>query len=80
MAINKERGAVTHYTEGTVSLCVYFPNDEVCCQNCKFCYGEDRGGLRRCRCRLLDDAIIPNDYVPFAILPDCPIHFEKEET
>lgn len=71
-------GGVTHYTEGTVQLCVYFPNDEICCKNCKFLWDE-KGIVKRCRCRLLDDAIVPYEGIDFSILPDCPIHFEKEE-
>lgn len=74
----KHENGVTYYTRGTARVPVSFPNGRVCCRNCKFCWGEDRGTLKRAKCRLLDDAVIPSEDLD-CILPDCPIEFEGAE-
>lgn len=73
----KERQAVTHYTKGKAEITVFFPNDEVSCENCDFCLVE----RYRAKCKLQRERIIPLtclDSIPF----DCPLtfDFEKEET
>lgn len=65
---------VTYFTEGVLSLKVYFPENKVKCHYCPFCRSE--GDLKRFWCRLTNDMI----YVPFAPeLPEfCPIELTGE--
>ena len=39
---------VLHYTKGFAVVEIGFPNDDIVCQWCKFCYSEY--GLDRARC------------------------------
>lgn len=67
----KEEG-ITHYTKLRGTIEVGFPNDNVCCQNCEYLW-EERGYIKRCRCRLRHDEIVPVDYIAFDRLPTCPL-------
>lgn len=72
----KERQAISHYTKGTMPLTVFFPNDDIKCENCEFCQVE----RYRAKCLLKHGAIIPLEYLD-SIPYDCPLtfDFEKEE-
>lgn len=69
----KDRQAVTRYTEGKMNLTVFFPNDEVSCENCEFCQVE----RYRAKCMLKHGAIIPLDCIQ-SIPYDCPLIFDYE--
>lgn len=71
----RHEGGVTHYTEGTATVKVFFPNGQVCCKNCEFLYNDK--GLGRCKCELQRGKIIPLDYID-GVDYCCPIVIEKE--
>lgn len=73
----KEEG-ITHYTKRCATVIVGFPNGDEVCSNCEYCW-EEKGYIKRCRCRLLHDDIIPIDYVNIARLPHCPLCEEVYE-
>lgn len=64
------------YTKGIASVPVNFPEDEVCCKWCPFCWTES--GLNRYRCRLTNEIL----YFPNYGLGDkCPVVLnEKNES
>ncbi|MBR3552500.1 MAG: hypothetical protein IKN72_03820 [Clostridia bacterium] len=66
---------VTDYAVGYATIKVAFPNSDVCCNNCEFCFKEH--SMDRCRCRLRHDEIIPSEAVKIGVLPGCPIEFLK---
>jgi hypothetical protein len=47
---------VDYYTVGVTDIEVYFPENRVCCQWCKFCKSDH--GLNRCRCLLTDELLV----------------------
>ena len=68
---------VSFYTHGTASIDIYFPEDDIKCKHCDFCYAESEMGRFRCR---LTKRMVYNPNYPD--LPEfCPItiHKEKEE-
>lgn len=65
---------VTHYTIGTATVSVSFPNDDTVCHWCKYCYSEY--GLDRARCRLTDEAL----RFPFSERGgQCPVKFKEDK-
>lgn len=66
---------VDRYTVGSAIVPIFFPGDDVRCQNCRFCrYSE---GMKRYWCQLTDRQV----YAPFDGIADhCPITFEGEDT
>lgn len=74
MPIERLNGCVSHYTSGTATIKVNFPNDDICCAWCRFCSSAD--GLGRYWCRLTEQMI----YLPFIAVGDtCPLEFENKE-
>lgn len=69
---------ITHYTKRIATIIVNFPDGDECCQNCEYCW-EEKGYIKRCRCRLLHDDIIPVDAISFNRLPNCPLVEELSE-
>lgn len=66
--------SVTHYTKGTATVDVAFPNADTVCQWCRYCYSEY--GLERARCRLTDETL----RFPFSERGgQCPVKFEEDE-
>lgn len=64
---------VLHYTMGTATLSIGFPNDDTTCQWCPYCYSEY--GLDRARCRLTDEVL----RFPFTERGvKCPVTFEED--
>lgn len=60
---------INFYTTGTVK--VHFPENQVICKWCPFCYQEN--GLNRFKCRMTNSIV----YLPAeTINGDCPIKFE----
>ena len=71
---------VTDYATGYARIKIAFPNKDICCAHCAFCYVEYANTkYERGKCRLLSGEIIPSEYVRFGILPSCPIEFVEEE-
>ena len=44
--------SINYYTVGKIEYEIFFPEDKVKCQNCRYCYEEK--GLRRFRCGITD--------------------------
>lgn len=66
-----EKG-VSWYTVGRATIDVNFPEDDIACIHCEYCYSES--GLPRCRCRLLREII----YSPYyGRLANCPIKIKE---
>ena len=74
MPMERLNGAVSHYTCGTATIKVNFPNDDVCCAWCKFCKGAD--SLGRYWCSITEQML----YLPFLTVGvTCPLDFEERE-
>jgi hypothetical protein len=66
---------VSYYTHGTAKIDVYFPEDDIRCKHCDFCYAESEMG--RFRCRLTKHMVYNPNY---AELPEfCPIKINEEK-
>lgn len=71
--IGKIKG-VDHYTKGVAVVPVFFPNDDVICQNCRYCIHTK--GLDRFWCQLEDRQV----YFPSECIQDfCPLQFDDKE-
>ena len=69
-----EKG-VSFYTHGTATIDIYFPENDVRCKWCDFCYPESDMG--RFRCRLTNHTVYNPNY---AELPEfCPITINKDK-
>lgn len=66
---------VREYTKGIVTIEVFFPNGDILCQYCPFCF-EAKDGLKRWRCQLTTELI----FTPFDNVGErCPIKICKGE-
>lgn len=65
-----QRG-VTSYTTLAAKITVFFPENQVYCQNCEFCYSD---GLSRSRCRLTHNLVFDLYNRP----DSCPLETEEE--
>lgn len=72
--MGKFDGGIKYYTSGIASIKVNFPEDEVCCKYCEYCYAES--GLNRCKCRILHEIIYSPNY---GRLENCPIKITINE-
>jgi len=64
---------IDFYTKGVASVEVNFPNDDVRCFNCEYCFTDN---MKRERCRLMFDKLI---FDANSRHEDCPIKFKEEE-
>lgn len=66
---------VDYYTKGYGTVCVFFPEDRVTCQWCKYVRNED--SLKRHRCLLTGEYLV----YPFTGRgTECPLIIEEGET
>lgn len=72
---NKFDGGVRYYTPGIATLTLFFPESDMCCQNCRLLCNDY--GLKRARCAYTGEIIADPEYM---LGKDCPIEFEKEES
>ena len=54
------KSGVSYYTKGQAIITVAFPENDVCCRWCPFCYEEK--GLARSRCKLTNDIIYAAEF------------------
>lgn len=68
------KGKAMSYARGRINMEVFFADNEVICQRCPFCYGEE--SLKRWRCRLTGELIL----LPFlGVGEKCPVEIEESE-
>lgn len=67
-------GGVRYYTQGTAEIHISFPENDLCCQNCRLMVGEYI--TRRSRCALTGEIIPDPNYM---IGHDCPLDFTVKE-
>lgn len=67
-------GGVRFYTEGAATVKISFPENDVCCENCRLMQGEYI--TRRSRCTLTGE-IIPDP--AYMIGHECPLQFDCEK-
>ncbi len=65
--------SVTYYTRGYAAVVVNFPENQICCENCEFCYDDS---MKRCWCRLTRHLVF-NPTVGRS--PECPLEMEEPE-
>lgn len=63
---------VSFYGTYKAEIEISFPEDEICCRWCKYCFPEKE--LSRHRCRLTNE-ILYNPYVIGVVGDECPIKF-----
>lgn len=72
---SKFDGGVRYYTTGKATVIMPFPEQDICCQNCKLMIGEYI--TRRSRCALTGEIIPDPEYM---IGHDCPLKFVEKES
>ena len=63
---------VRFYGKYKAEIEISFPEDEICCRYCRYCFSEKELGRYRCR---LTNEIIYNPYVIGVAGGECPIKF-----
>lgn len=70
----KFESGVRYYTTVVLQIKINFPEDDVCCHWCPYCFEEK--GLNRNWCRLTNEML----YNPYAGIGErCPVKFEEKE-
>lgn len=71
------KNGIEYYTKGTISMPIYFPNDETDCAHCQYCFEPKDDELHRHRCTLTDETLF---YVYNSRGRECPIKFKEVQS